>query len=148
MSIYCCYCSLCPTPILTFCQVHVLIDKTPLRRKDSTRACLAELERVRSEIRSAEGDGVNQVGVAGPLVERMASLLQLVSLHSHGFFQTWLGANTGDVILHISVPTFRGWKICRHSSAHSIHKAEKGHDVGYRCSQQAFDYRVMGHPEG
>lgn len=79
------YCFTYPKRFLAFGQVHVLIDKTPLRRKDSTRACLAELERVRSEIRSAEGDGVNQLGVVGPLVERLASLLQMVSSESCKF---------------------------------------------------------------
>ncbi|CAB1116943.1 unnamed protein product [Ectocarpus sp. CCAP 1310/34] len=56
-------------------QVDVLVDKAPILRQDSTPACLAELERRRSDIRTDGGVGVNRLGVVGPLVEQLVRLL-------------------------------------------------------------------------
>ncbi|CBJ26581.1 G protein-coupled receptor kinase G protein-coupled receptor kinase 2 [Ectocarpus siliculosus] len=56
-------------------EMDVLVDKAPILRQDSTPACLAELERRRSDIRTDGGVGVNRLGVVGPLVEQLVRLL-------------------------------------------------------------------------
>lgn len=51
------------------------MDKAPLLRQGSTPACLAELARHRSDIRTDGGAGANRLGVVGPLVEQLVGVL-------------------------------------------------------------------------
>lgn len=55
--------------------MDVLVDKAPLQRRESTPACLVELARVRADMRTDAGAGVNRIGVAGPLVDKLVLLL-------------------------------------------------------------------------
>ncbi|CAM9660360.1 unnamed protein product [Scytosiphon promiscuus] len=57
-------------------EMDVLVDKSPLLRQDSTSACVTELARLRSDIRTDGGAGANRLGVVGPLVEQLLQLLQ------------------------------------------------------------------------
>ncbi|CAM9968188.1 unnamed protein product, partial [Laminaria digitata] len=56
-------------------EADVLVDKAPLRRGNSTPACLTELARVRSDTRTDGGAGVSRLGVVGPVVDRLLNLL-------------------------------------------------------------------------
>ena len=56
-------------------QADVLVDKAPLRRGNTTPACLMELARVRSDTRTDGGAGVSRLGVIGPTVDRLVNLL-------------------------------------------------------------------------
>lgn len=56
-------------------QMDVLVDKAPLKRRESTPACLVELARVRADMRTGAGSGVNRIGVVGPLVDKLVLFL-------------------------------------------------------------------------